>query len=138
MKLVMIFLLTFTMNILNQVISSPYYSGSPHRHPDDNIDGQQCTCTCSNHNPILHSDTVSPDLVYPNIHQNSGSPYHHSSHSSHSRHSSHSSSKYIKHIKKINKILNNLQKNVANVNRQSIGSNVGFRSGGFHRSGVGR
>ena len=137
MKLAMIFWLTFTMNILDQVISSPYYSGSLHGHPDGNSDGQQCTCTCSNDNTILHADNVFPYPVYPNIHQNSGSS-HHSSHNSHSSHSSHSSYKYTKHIKKIHKILKNIQKNVANVNSQSIGHNVGFRSGSIHQSGVGR
>ena len=126
MKLAIIFWLTFTMNILKQVISSRYYSGSPHGYPDGNSDGQQCTCTCSNDNPISHSN-----MEYPNIHQNSGSSYHHSSHNSHS------SYKYTKHVKKIHKILKNIQKTVANVNRQSIGHNVGFRSGSIRQSGVG-
>ena len=144
MKLVIIFWLAFTMNMLDQVISlrptfqnyPSIYPANPHGHPDGNFNGQQCTCTCSKDNPILHPDTVYPDPVYPNIHQNIGSSSSH--HSSSSSHSSSFSSKYTKHYMKINKILKTLQRDVANVNRQSIGPNVGFRSGGNRQSGIGK
>ena len=137
MKLVMIFWFAFTMNMLEQQVISlrqtfqrypSTYPAGPHGHPDGNFNGQRCSCTCANNNPVLHPDTVYPDSIYPNIHQNIGSSSQHSSSFS-------SSSKYTKHYMKISKLLKNLQRDVANVNGQSIGPNFGFRSGGSRNSG---